>query len=84
MKVHAGDKPYQCSQCDKIFLIVTPLKFMQHFCIQCSKAFSNNSNLICNIWIYTGKITYNYSQSKKDFLQILLEFKLIRNHFSVA
>ena len=51
MVIHTGEKPHQCSQCDKAFYRTSDLKGhimthtgeKPHQCSQCDKAFSKTS-----------------------------------------
>ena len=54
MKVYTGDKPYQCSQCDKKFPMNIDIKrYLRvhtgerpYQCTQCDKTFADNRNFI--------------------------------------
>ena len=76
-RIHTGEKPYQCTVCNKAF--TTTCQLAQHIAIHsgeklfqcdlCSKAFTQNSTLTRPKIIHTGEIPYACEICKKIFAQ---------------
>ena len=88
MKIHSGEKPYQCNQCEKPFAHVWDLvkhkrvhtgeKLYQ--CRQSNETFSNGSYIKVHMMNHTGEKLYkcsipkNISLIQKAFFYTLLIF----------
>ncbi|CAL4066903.1 unnamed protein product, partial [Meganyctiphanes norvegica] len=76
-KIYTGNKPYQCSHCDKPFSTNTNLSHESvirkhtrekpYQCSQCDKAFLRKCDLIGHQTTHTGEKPYQCSQCDKAF-----------------
>ena len=75
MRMHAGEKPYNCNKCDMNFLNKSNLiSHMRTHAVkkpyhrnQCFITFLNNSNLINYMWIHPVKKPYHCNQCDNSF-----------------
>ncbi|CAL4107421.1 unnamed protein product, partial [Meganyctiphanes norvegica] len=74
-RIHLGDKPYQCVDCEKCFLnysdLVSHMKThtgeKPYQCSHCEKRFLKNSDLVRHMKVHTGEKPYQCSYCKKYF-----------------
>jgi KRAB domain-containing zinc finger protein len=86
--MHAGDKPYQCDLCDKMFRqsgnlqrhIRTHTGDKPYKCDICGKAFTENSTLKVHMRTHTGDKPYKCDLCDKGFYQIAHLQTHIRTH----
>ena len=84
--IHAGEKPYKCNQCEKIFSNTNiKIHLMIHTgerpyqCSQCDKAFSDKA-ILKNIWEYILEKNFINIVNGKRHYQIISILKYIWGH----
>ncbi|XP_078528658.1 uncharacterized protein LOC144806095 [Lissotriton helveticus] len=75
IRIHTGDKPYQCSECQERFYnkhslsrhVITHSGEKPYQCSECQKRFSFKGNLTVHTRTHTGEKPYQCSECQKRF-----------------
>ena len=86
--MHTGQKPYQCSDCEKCFIRTCHLENHQRVhtgektfnCRHCEKSFALTTDLIQHKRRHTGEKPYHCSYCEKSFVQSCKLANLVRIH----
>ncbi len=76
-RIHKGEKPFKCKECDKYFVQRSGLLLHQrihtgekHFqCEQCNRSFTQKGNLLAHRRTHTGEKPFECEQCNRSFTQ---------------